>query len=179
MKEVPRRTPSQYDNCIKLDVIASGVGVSVTSVAQPASAQLLAGHPDAIQRTFRAEHAQVFCFQSVYYAYDEGTEAAQAPEWRTSRRFVCVSVRDMHKALFRFDLMLKWKNLYEVVLERRGRNLYFDLEMRRDEFDPEMSIQQQDCECWRMVQQLKQAVRDTFKCGFGIQLGISCVAAWY
>jgi hypothetical protein len=156
------KKPSEYDNCIKLDVIASAQGASVSARVQPPVEQLIAGHPDAIHRIFRTEHAQVFCFESVYYgSVEQGRDG-----WQSCRRFVCVSVHDMYKALFRNDLRLHWKTLYEVVLEARARNLYFDLEVRREDGMSAVDIKFQDCECWRLVQQLKQAVCDTFKCAF-------------
>lgn len=147
---------SDFERCIKLDVVGGGQARSGTSIAT-----LRTGHPDAVSRKFQTLHSACFSCQSVYF----DSEASVDSPWRPCRRFVCVPYSTMHGCLFRADIPVKWKNLYEVIVVDRARHLYFDLEEARPVgcSSPE-EILAHDQMCWAKVRLLQLVIRYTFEC---------------
>jgi hypothetical protein len=111
---------------------------------------------DAVTSTFKTDNLALLCYQSVYWGLDQ----SESHSWHISRRFTCQSYEKMHQCLLRHDIPLRWKNLYEVLLDTKARNLYFDLEQVRP---PEMPIAEHDTFCWRKVLLLQDIILSTFR----------------
>lgn len=146
--------PSDFENCLKLDIVGGG-----QAHLENVDKALRLGHPDVLHRPFASQHSNTFCFQTVYCA------SSSPHRWLLSRRYVCQSYQKLHEALFRKDIPLRWKNLYEVIPRGRPRHLYFDLEQKRP---CDLSRACHDDLCWEHVLTLQKVVRETFRCSISL-----------
>ena len=146
---IPRahHKPSEFQNCMKLDVIGGGCARLEKCLASFSSS------PDVTCRPFSQLHDAAFSFQSVYYNAKEG-------QWYPCFRYVCAPLVRINSCLFNSAVPITWRNLYEIVLEDRARHLYFDLEEKRP---VGASLYKHDEDCWKKVLKLQQLVRQAFR----------------
>ena len=137
---------------MKLDVVGNA-----TATLDHVLNQIKLGHADSLARTLHPNHSAPFSFTSVYY----NQEQDGSDYWKPSYRYTVQSYSRMHQTLFRQDVPVMWKNLYEIIPHDRARNLYFDIEQNRP---TKMSVPQHDMECWEKTQLLKEMVIDVFRC---------------
>ena len=125
---------------------------------ESAVATLSVGHPDALHRAFSDNHSLAFAFNSVYWGTDDVTKEEK---WLPSFRYVVSSPKDAHASLFRHDIPLKWRCLFEVIPTQRARHLYFDCEQKRS--DSELDKASHDKSCWRKIRLLQALVTTVFR----------------
>lgn len=154
-----RKLPSEFDNCMKLDAIGGAIA-DMNQVLQC----IAVGHPDALSRGFQTAHSAPFAFQSVFFD-------AKKAVWMPAYRYLAASYQRVHKGLFDPRVPPKWKCLYEIIVQNRPRNLYFDLEEQRP---TGMCQQEHDKVCWAKVQLLVHIVRDSFRYGSHPLQAVSC-----
>ena len=140
--------PSDFDKCLKLDVIGGA-----KAVMEPCLSGLRVSSPDAVCMPFYDTRNAAFSFQSVYFDRDTGS-------WAPSRKYVCAPLTHIHHSLFRADVPLQWKCLYEIIPHDRARHFYFDLEEDRP---VGTSTVEHDAQYWLKVQQIQAIFRDTFR----------------